>query len=127
MLSRWVLFFMVAINAFSSHANRFEWLNQIIAEKENVQQGETLNTMKKQDKGFFREHGFILFYASSCSHCHQFAPVLKRWADKHQAAVLPLAFDNQPLLEFPHYALVTTEWVNAAFQGAPFNIRPYLW
>jgi len=58
-----------------------------------------------------------LFYASTCPHCHELAPVLKHWAEKNHVFVLALSFDNEPLAEFPKFRPATTQWVNAAFAG----------
>ncbi|HHF7375959.1 MULTISPECIES: type-F conjugative transfer system pilin assembly thiol-disulfide isomerase TrbB [Legionellaceae] len=113
---------ILTISTFTVHAESSAWFTKIIASKE---EGSLQHTVKKEPKtqqhGFFREHGLILFYASTCPHCHQFAPILKSWVVQNEVEVLPLAFDNLPLPEFPNFLPATTEWINAAFQGQPIN------
>jgi len=94
------------------------WLDQLISHKTNGQH-DIVITPKKQS--FFNNHALLLFYASTCPHCHSFAPLLKAWATENQAQVLTLAFDNQPLPEFPNFKPATTEWVNVAFNGRPIT------
>ncbi|WP_419421443.1 type-F conjugative transfer system pilin assembly thiol-disulfide isomerase TrbB (plasmid) [Legionella sp. D16C41] len=101
----------------SVYAGQAQWLTQMIHEHEDVMQTKRIGDYEKKEKGFFSNHGLILFYGSLCPHCREFAPILKRWADHHQAEVLPLAFDNQPLPEFPTFLPASTEWTNAAFGG----------
>ncbi|PWY53809.1 type-F conjugative transfer system pilin assembly thiol-disulfide isomerase TrbB [Legionella qingyii] len=112
----------LTISTFTVHAKSSEWFTKIMASKE---QGVLQHTAKEEPKtrhhGFFREHGLILFYASQCPHCHLFAPILKSWAVQNEVEILPLAFDNQPLPEFPNFLPATTEWINAAFQGKPIT------
>ncbi|WP_131778974.1 type-F conjugative transfer system pilin assembly thiol-disulfide isomerase TrbB [Legionella bozemanae] len=113
---------ILIISTFTVHAERSAWFTKIIASKEEgALQHTTKEEPKTQHHGFFREHGLILFYASTCPHCHQLAPILKAWAVQNEVEVLPLAFDNQPLPEFPNFLPATTEWINAAFQGKPIN------
>lgn len=67
-------------------------------------------------QSFFKTHGFVFFFASTCPYCHQFSPVLKKLADDLHAEVLPLSFDNQPLPEFKNILPATSDWVTVAFQ-----------
>jgi type-F conjugative transfer system pilin assembly thiol-disulfide isomerase TrbB len=98
------------------------WLNQMVAAQETqVKSKEASITPAIKKTGFFSQHGFVLFYASTCPHCHHFAPVLKAFAKRHHAEVLPLSFDNQPLAEFPRFLPASTDWVNAAFKGQAIN------
>lgn len=113
---------LLATMAMSGEAQSNQWLKQLIQEKKaapvrNVKEIE----MNKKRHGFFSNHGFVLFYASTCPHCQEFSPVIKRWTDENHADILPLAFDNLPLPEFPRFAPATTEWVNTAFQGSPIQ------
>lgn len=83
------------------------WLNEMIVSKE----------VTPLQQGFFAHHTLVLFYSSTCPHCHVFAPILKAWSQNHNTQVLALSFDNEPLPEFPSFKPATTEWVNAAFTG----------
>lgn len=91
------------------------WLTQMIVQKENLTVLQENEPVKKN--AFFNHHALVLFYASTCPHCHRFAPTLKAWAQQKGANVIALAFDNEPLVEFPEFKPATLDWVNAAFQG----------
>lgn len=91
------------------------WMGKLIAERET--KGFVSHKSPAKESSFFSTHALVLFYASTCPHCHRFAPVLKRWAVQQGADILALSFDNQPLPEFPQFNEATTAWVNAAFQG----------
>ena len=66
---------------------------------------------------FFKTHGFVFFFASTCPYCHQFSPVLSRVSKELGASVLPLSFDNQPLPEFQDVQPATSEWTTAAYHN----------
>ncbi len=122
MHARWFMTTILATHAFMAYAGSQQWLTQMIVEHERtIQQKNRVEKPQKQNNGFFSQHGLILFYASSCPHCHQFAPVLKSWTDRNKVEVLALSFDNKPLPEFPQFLPATTEWINDAFQGAPIQ------
>lgn len=119
MHARWFMKILLATHALMAFAGSPQWLTQMIVEHERtIQQKNRSEEPQKQNNDFFNQHGLILFYASSCPHCHQFAPVLKSWAIRNKAEVLALSFDNKPLPEFPQFLPATTEWINDAFQGA---------
>lgn len=83
-------------------------------------------------EAFFKTHGFVFFFASTCPYCHQFSPVLKNLATELQAEVLPLSFDNQPLPEFKDVLPATSDWTTIAFKNeaihypALFIVNPEL-
>jgi type-F conjugative transfer system pilin assembly thiol-disulfide isomerase TrbB len=112
---------ILSVVALGAQAQNKQWLTHLIAEQE----GKVTNTPavqpNRKERHFFTTHGLILFYGSQCPHCKALAPVLKKWITLHDAKLLPLAFDNQPLPEFPHFLPATSEWVNAAFQGNAIN------
>lgn len=64
---------------------------------------------------------WLFFYASTCPYCHQLAPILKTWAKRQHATVIPLSFDNRPLAEFPYFMPATFAWVSAAYAGRPIH------
>ena len=66
---------------------------------------------------FFKTHGLVFFFESTCPYCHQFSPVLSRVSKELEASVLPLSFDNQPLPEFQDVQPATSEWTTAAFHN----------
>ncbi|KTD47801.1 type-F conjugative transfer system pilin assembly thiol-disulfide isomerase TrbB [Legionella quateirensis] len=114
MKNRLFILLVLSLQVMCSYAGQ-GWLNQMIVSKEKG--GSNHSELKKSDDGFFNQHVLVLFYASTCPHCHQFAPEIKRWAERQQAEVLALSFDNQPLPDFPSFLPATTEWVNAAYAG----------
>ncbi|HAT8643610.1 type-F conjugative transfer system pilin assembly thiol-disulfide isomerase TrbB [Legionella pneumophila] len=114
MKNRLIIILILSMQTMCSFAGQ-GWLNQMIVSKAK---GDLNNPeLTKSYDGFFKHHALVLFYASTCPHCHQFAPEIKRWAEHQQAEVLALSFDNQPLPDFPHFLPATTEWVNAAYAG----------
>ncbi|HAU1410318.1 type-F conjugative transfer system pilin assembly thiol-disulfide isomerase TrbB [Legionella pneumophila serogroup 1] len=121
MFARVFLIVMFAFIGLGAKAEGSQWLTNLIAEQEGIvthQREEPQNTKRK---GFFSTHGLILFYGSQCPHCKRFAPILKGWANRNKAEVLPLSLDNQPLPEFPKFLPATTGWINAAFGGNSIN------
>jgi type-F conjugative transfer system pilin assembly thiol-disulfide isomerase TrbB len=116
------LVLVLVFSGLSPYAAQATWLGQMIETKaHHASNVDYLRSVKRDNKGFFGTHGLVFFYGSTCPHCKQFAPILKNWANQHQAEVLPLAFDNQPLPEFPTFLPATTDWVNSAFQGREIN------
>jgi len=107
--------------ALGTHAEGAKWLTNMISEQEQSSELKSVQGNNKKARGFFSTHGLILFYGSLCPHCKRFAPILKGWANRNKAAVLPLSLDNQPLPEFPKFLPATTEWINAAFGGNAIN------
>ncbi|WP_242605395.1 type-F conjugative transfer system pilin assembly thiol-disulfide isomerase TrbB [Fluoribacter gormanii] len=104
-----------------AQAEGAQWLTNMIAEHEQSSEHKVVQGNNKKDQGFFSTHGLILFYGSLCPHCKRFAPILKGWANRNKAEVLPLSLDNQPLPEFPKFLPASTEWINAAFGGNAIN------
>ncbi|RAP34900.1 type-F conjugative transfer system pilin assembly thiol-disulfide isomerase TrbB [Legionella quinlivanii] len=121
MSARLVLSVVLACICLNASAQRSQWLTQLIAQQEGGGAHQFEKPLNPQGREFFDTHGFVLFYGSECPHCKGFAPVLKSWAARHKAGVLPLALDNQPLPEFPQFLPATTEWINAAFGGNAIN------
>ncbi len=70
---------------------------------------------------FFKTHGFVFFFASTCAYCHQFSPVLSQVSKQLGARVLPLSFDNQPLPEFQDVLPATPDWTTVAFKNASIH------
>lgn len=54
---------------------------------------------------FAKNHGFFFFFSGSCDYCHQFAPTLKRFADKYGIYIMPISMDGGRLPEFPRPAI----------------------
>lgn len=58
---------------------------------------------KNQDKVLEKvaqEYGFFFFYASSCPHCHAFAPVVKKWAEMRGFKVIGVSLDGKTIEGF---------------------------
>lgn len=114
------LFIAVTLLAFTMQVRASsQWFNAIIEAKEKGQfsYADKPNLMNS----FFASHTLVLFYASTCPHCHEFAPVVRDWVRRHQATIIPLSFDNQPLAQFPQFLPATPEWVDAAFASRPIT------
>ena len=48
-----------------------------------------------------RSHALLFIFRGDCPHCHRFAPVLKRFAERYGLTVFPVSQDGQPLAQFP--------------------------
>lgn len=83
-------------------------VGQVCAESRNSQTAST---------PFFKNHVIVFFFASSCPHCHQQAPILKDWANQHGVTVDARTFDDRPLPEFPTATTATSSLVETAFRG----------
>lgn len=70
---------------------------------------------------FFKTHGLVFFYGSECPHCQRFAPIVRRYADENQMAVLPLSLDDKALPDFADFLPATSEWLTAAFRDKPIE------
>lgn len=120
----WLLFVSLAMQANNvtatnygiNHIHNNNWLNNIINAQANLNAA-NINPHVTPVPNFFSEHALIFFYGSQCQYCQQFAPILKHWAQQHQAPVLALALDNKPLAEFTQFKPATTEWINVAFKN----------
>lgn len=66
---------------------------------------------------FQQNHRLVFFFSSTCPHCHQFAPVLKKWVDDNQYAVDAFSFDGKPLAEFSNVLTPDNQLLQAAFQN----------
>lgn len=47
-------------------------------------------------------HGLFFFYASNCPYCHQFAPIVKMFAEMYGWEVLAISLDGGALEQFPN-------------------------
>jgi type-F conjugative transfer system pilin assembly thiol-disulfide isomerase TrbB len=120
-VSQLLVLLLSALLVLKSYAHG-EWLTQMVAQQEkNESNTQYVPTVKKKGHDFFSQHGLVFFYASTCQYCHQFAPILKAWAEKNKVEVLALSFDNQPLIEFQHFLPATKEWITAAFSNNPIH------
>lgn len=55
----------------------------------------------KQIKALAQEYGLFFFFKGNCPYCHQFAPIVKHFAQKHGWSVLGISMDGGELTEFP--------------------------
>ncbi|WP_010303976.1 conjugal transfer protein TraF [Candidatus Odyssella thessalonicensis] len=56
---------------------------------------------KEVIKSLSTTHGLFFFYASNCPYCHQFAPIVKRFAEHYGWEVLAISLDGGPIETFP--------------------------
>lgn len=52
-------------------------------------------------KTLAQEYGLFFFFRDNCPYCHQFAPIVKRFAQTHGWSVLAISLDGGSLPEFP--------------------------
>jgi conjugal transfer pilus assembly protein TraF len=50
---------------------------------------------------FFQHTGLFFFYRSHCPYCHAFAPLLKDFAHRYHATIIPISLDGGILPNFP--------------------------
>ena len=93
-------------------------VNQMIETREKVA---LMGHGSSTQNYFFIKHSLVFFFASTCPHCHDQAPVLAEWASDHQAKVLAFSFDDRSLPEFQDASPVTTDLVDVAFAGQPIR------
>ena len=66
---------------------------QLDQEKKHLQQ--TIHTLKE-------EFGLFFFFSGDCNYCHQFAPIVKQFADHYGWKVLAISVDGGQVAEFPN-------------------------
>ena len=49
-----------------------------------------------------QEYGLFFFFSGDCPYCHQFAPIVKRFAETYGWEVIAISVDGGPLGEFPN-------------------------
>mgnify|MGYP000588381577 FL=1 len=57
--------------------------------------------LSKRIKALAHDYGLFFFFRQNCPYCHQFAPIVKHFAGKHDWSVLPISLDGGSLPEFP--------------------------
>src|SRR3990167_22116 len=70
---------------------------------------------------FFKDHQLILFYASTCQYCQQFAPIIDKWSQINSAKLVALSLDNKPLDSLRNFQPATTQLINTAYAGRPIT------
>ena len=68
----------------------------------HVYYDEQRRELSKKIQGLASEYGLFFFFRKNCPYCHQFAPIVKRFADKYHWSVLGISLDGGNLPEFPH-------------------------
>jgi conjugal transfer pilus assembly protein TraF len=58
--------------------------------------------MDQYIRALAKTYGLFFFYASGCSYCKEFAPIVKGFAEKYGWEVLAISLDGAILPEFPH-------------------------
>ena len=49
-----------------------------------------------------QNYGLIFYFRSDCPYCHQYAPIVKRFAEKYDFSVLAISLDGAGLPEYPN-------------------------
>jgi len=60
--------------------------------------------LKAQLKQLSQTHGLFFIYKSDCPYCHEFAPIVKRFAKAYGFVVKAVSADGQPIEQFPDAA-----------------------
>jgi len=68
----------------------------------HVYYDEQAKDFSKHMKGLSQEYGLFFFFRKNCAYCHNFAPIVKRFAQKYGWSVLPISLDGGTLPEFPN-------------------------
>jgi len=68
----------------------------------HVYYGEKQKELISHIKSLAQEYGLFFFFKGNCPYCHQFAPVVKHFAQKHGWSVLGVSMDGGTLAQFPH-------------------------
>lgn len=58
--------------------------------------------LARRIKKLASEYGLFFFFRKNCPYCRHFAPVVKRFSQKHGWSVLAISLDGGTLLEFPN-------------------------
>lgn len=68
----------------------------------HVYYDEQAKAFSKHMKGLSQEYGLFFFFRQNCAYCHNFATIVKRFAQKYGWSVLPISLDGGTLPEFPN-------------------------
>ena len=49
-----------------------------------------------------KTHGLFFFFKGDCAYCHQFAPIVKRFAETYGLTIMAISIDGSTLPEFPN-------------------------
>lgn len=52
-------------------------------------------------KALAKTHGIFFFFKSDCPYCHAYAPLLKRFANRHGLTIFPVTMDGATIPDFP--------------------------
>lgn len=82
-------------------------------------QDEELENHTKAIKNLSKTYGLFYFFSGNCKYCHNFAPIVKSFAEKYGWTVFAVSLDGGSLLEFPDAKL--NNGIAEAFQvqGTP--------
>jgi conjugal transfer pilus assembly protein TraF len=83
----------------------------------DLEKNRTVNVIKDLSTTF----GLFFFFSSDCPYCHQFAPIVKRFADTHEWEVIAISIDGGSLAEFPN-----AQTDNGLFQAWGVKVLPSL-
>ena len=63
---------------------------------------EQRKTIAQRIKALAATHGLFFFFRGDCAYCHQFAPIVKSFADQHHLTIMAISVDGSKLHEFPN-------------------------
>ncbi len=97
---------------FSSAFERFIWANpEFDYSLQNPTSTEAIIAKNKDErlssdlaiKKIAQSHALLFFFSSSCSVCHSFAPILKKFEKDYSFSVLAISNDGAGLKEYPKF------------------------
>ncbi len=93
---------------------------QVESDQENLKEEAAIHALGK-------ESGLFFFYRSSCPYCKQFAPIVKRFAERFSIPVIPITTDGISLPEFPNSYINQgqTETFHVTVEPSLFAVNPY--
>ena len=117
---RWILLLLMFTNTVFANV-AVDKLNALLSKKESAERFKSaLKATTPEIKNISENYYFVFIYKGSCPHCHNFAPVLKDFADSFHFLVTPYSLDNEPLPEFKGApltpALFQTFYVNGGYK-----------
>ena len=77
------------------------------------------NAKDERLKELSKTHGLFFFFTSTCPRCHEFAPTLKRFANRYGFSVVPISLDGGSLPDFPGFKVNNGQAENLGIKSLP--------
>ncbi len=122
-----------AVSLSAAANNTLAELNQIEANKTRVRtpvQSNSVDQFKQENRAsrasnpedndimaLAQNYSLIVFYLSTCPHCHHFLPVLKEFASLSHIPLIAYTLDGNKIQGFPHTQIPSHTLVQKLFPG----------